>query len=80
MGEIEQGKVQVIFDGASFDGECFVLMFRFIKNWKFLQRVVQVSLLEKSLNNRNIAAEIINCIGRSFRVPPEQIRGMAYDS
>ena len=36
--EIEQAKVQVIFDGASFDGECFVLMFRFLKNCKICQR------------------------------------------
>jgi len=29
----EKTKVHIIFDGASFDGECFCLMFRLVRKW-----------------------------------------------
>ena len=77
--EIGTRHFPVIFNGASFDGECFVLMFRFLKEWEILKHVVRVNILEKSMNNRNISAEIIDCIGRVFRVAPQQVRGMSYD-
>ena len=45
--EFQGLKVWVIFDGAAHKGEVFCIIFRAIKDWKIIQRIVKLSLLEK---------------------------------
>ena len=77
--EMEHCNVHIIFAGASFDGECFCMMYRWIKNWQIMQRVVRVNILVKSMKNGNITTEIIDTSSRVYGLQPNQIRGMSYD-
>jgi predicted amidohydrolase len=73
------GQDELVFDGASFDGKCFCMLYRWIKNWQIMQRVVRVNILVKSMKNGNITTEIIDTSSRVYGLQPNQIHGMLYD-
>ena len=52
--EIGKCKLHIIFDGASNDGECFRLMFRFVSEWKVYQRVINIDMLVKSMKFQHL--------------------------
>ena len=56
--EFQGLKVCEIFDGAAHKGEAFCIIFRAIKDWKIIQRIVKVSLLAKSMKGQNIMADV----------------------
>ena len=77
--ELGARSVFSIYDGASWNGECFTLMFRFISNWKIIQRVVCIDLLDKSLVNQEIATLIIDTIARKYQLAFLDVNGFSYD-
>ena len=66
--ELGGRKVHAIFDGASLNGECFCLLFRFIHDWKIYQRVVSIELLGKSLVNTEISTLLIDALARKYQL------------
>ncbi|CAM9908936.1 unnamed protein product [Heterosigma akashiwo] len=80
LDEFKDRKVGVVFDGASWVGECLVVVFRAVRDdWTILQRVVKVNLLAKSMDNRHIKAELVECILGDMRKSFRDVIGFSYD-
>jgi hypothetical protein len=77
--EIKNKPISVIFDGASTVGELFAVIFRFLDGWKVKQRLVRVSVLQTTMNNENIAYELVDTISRMYGVANTFLRGWSYD-
>ncbi|CAM9751028.1 unnamed protein product, partial [Heterosigma akashiwo] len=80
LKEFEGCNVGVMFDGAAWNGECLCIIFRAISDkWTIMQRVVKITLVVKSMNNRNIKSEIVDCILRVMNKRFPEILGFSYD-
>ena len=77
--EMGAQNVHGIFDGATFNGECFCLLFRFIVRWKIFQRVVSIHLLCKSMVNAEISTLLIDAVARQYQLGFKKVRGLSYD-
>lgn len=52
-------KISVIFDGASEDGDLVAILFRYVKDWKLHQKLIELKHADCTVDNKQLNAIIM---------------------
>lgn len=52
-------KISIIFDGASEDGDLVAILFRYVKDWKLHQKLIELKHADCTVDNKQLNAIIM---------------------
>ena len=68
-----------IFDGTTHVAEAFVVVLRFVEDWRINQRISNLLLLEKSLTGENVARLLVESLSTELGIPSHLIIAAMHD-
>lgn len=77
--EMEGKYLSVVFDGTSRLGEVLAVVVRFISNWTIQQPLVRLQFLMKSMNDEEVARELISVLSVTLGVESHRLLAVMHD-